>query len=183
MKYTLLLILCLSLLASAQTPVITSGKYEVRNSANAAVKEFGNQADAKKYALKLYVECNECDVLINQPVIRHTKPAGSSSSKATSSAALSSLAASSAPAGLVGLQFGRALAFKNGQELLPGLVKQYVLFRELNGVGRRENIAPGESDLILYYTTPPLAGETWKLTTEVYSGTLTVHSAPVSVQL
>lgn len=182
MKYTLLLILCLPLLASAQTPVITSGKYEVRNAVNTAVKEFGNQADAKKYAAKLYIECKQCDVVIDQPDIRYTNAASSFSSAAASSKATSSVSVSSAPAGLVGLEFGRPLTFKNGQDVFPGLIKQHWLTRELNGTAKNESIKPS-GDLILYYTTPPLMGETWKLTTEIYSGTTTVHSASVSVQL
>jgi hypothetical protein len=181
MKYALLLILCLPLLASAQTPVITSGKYEVRNAANNAVKERGNQADAKKYAAKLYIECKQCDVVIDQPDIRYTNAASSSSSAASSSKAASSVS-SSIPAGLVGIEFGRPLAFKNGQEVFPGLIKQHWLTRELNGAAKNESIKPS-GDVIIYYTTPPLQGETWKLTTEIYSGTTTVHCAPVSVQL
>jgi len=167
MKYLLALIFCLPLLASAQTPVITSGKYIVHG--GGTVKELNNQADAKKYAAKRWEECGRCEVVIEQPPIRYAGAQSSSS------------ASSSSKADAATLQFGRPLQYVNGQPLAESTIKQYWLTRELNGTIKKESIKP-TGDIILYPTTAPLPGEKWFLVTEINEPEPNTYSSAAPVQ-
>ena len=164
MKYLLALVFCLPLLASAQTPVITSGKYIVHG--GGTVKELNNQADAKKYAAKLWIDCKQCDVVIEQPPIRY---AGTQSSSSASS--------SSKPV----LRIMRSTKYMDGQVLPDTAIKQYWLARDLNGVVKKESIKP-TGDITIYPVNPPLAGETWLLAVEVFANDTTLYSSFEPVQ-
>lgn len=127
MKYTLLLILCLPLIASAQVPAVISGDYVVTRKDTFERKTFTNSTTAKKYAEKLRETCGGCTVELRQPTLIYPgySVQGAASSKATS---LSSSSASSLPAGVSRIEGKAPPTRTNGTALLPGELKGYEVY-------------------------------------------------------
>lgn len=168
MKYILLLVVLFAAFVYADfTQTVTGGDYLVGKVGSTERVKYGNQSTAKSAAAKLSEGCT-CDVEINQPtIVYRTLVTRSSSSMAVSSKAASSVA-TSVPAGLIGITFGRP------QTNQP--IKQYVLTRGKGFAFKNETIQATGSTMN-YFTAPPAAGEYLLLSTEYSDGRFSPYEA------